>query len=191
MSLKPGRRSQKVDNVMRSSLIVSSLLLGGVIVACANGTDPSLTGDTGDGTDTDSGVTTFPPDNSDGGSTTNPYAAPADGGKPVHDGSASNTPDSGSQSAKDSGTTPPPPGTGDCVGEQGSQLSLAYDDECDNYWFNHFNILTGKSKSNPCALGKGDCAKLNSGGTTFCCYPAPSGGFCNDDYNGTPQCVPE
>ena len=81
----------------------------------------------------------------------------------------------------DSGT---PTGSGDCVGQNSSQLGGTYDDACDAYYFN-------VGISHPCTPGGNACAALNTSSLTFCCYKPLVGSYCAKDYFGTPQCLPK
>jgi hypothetical protein len=158
-------------------------------LACANGTD--LSGIVPEGADSGPSVN----DQSPGEDSGSPYvtydAGARDSSQPVHDSAAADTsitkPDS-AQSPIDSAVpdTSQPPTGGDCIGTQSTLLSIPYDQACDNYFLNPFN-----AGPNPCRVGGNDCAALNGGGFTFCCFKPRSGSYCDQDYNGVPQCLPK
>lgn len=174
------RHSWKV--FMRVALLVSAVIVGGALFACANGTDASATGDDGTGTGggTDSGgVSTLPPDGYDAGPS-NPYAKTPDASI---DAAAIKTKDSGGGGGgMDSGGGGG--GNTDCTGTQGSQLMLSYDKECSNYFVSTLGM------SNNCTPGGSDCAPL-SDGTVMCCFQPKSASKCDIYYSSTPQCVPK
>ena len=126
-------------------------------------------------------------DDEEGGTTVVPKTPAADASTPPHDAAPaadSSTPpkDGGTIAPVDSG---PPTGGGDCVGASSAQLATTYDEACDNYYFNSFG------KANNCSPGGNACAALNTSSLTFCCFKPPAGSFCDDDYGGTPQCLPK
>ena len=63
-------------------------------------------------------------------------------------------------------------------------MGETYDDACDAYYFNTF-------MGNDCTPGGNDCAALNSGTVTFCCFTPKANSFCDQDYGGVSQCVPK
>jgi hypothetical protein len=160
-----------------------------VAFACATGSTPlssdDLFGDAGGDLDASSPVdspyqTYDDTGTSSGGDTGTPQ--PSDSGSTAKKDSGTTTPDSGTNPQPDSG---PAPGSGDCVGQQSSQLTMSYDQACDNY-FSHDFFGFG----NPCTPGANQCAALNNSKYTFCCYtPAPQSN-CDFDY-GEPQCLPK
>jgi hypothetical protein len=123
-----------------------------------------------------------------GGSYLPPDAGPnSDAGESVDAATAvdsSTAPDTSTPPDPDSG--PPATATGDdCTGTTSSQLGIPYDQACDNYFINSLG------DSNPCTVGGTECNALNTASTTYCCYKAPSGSSCAQDYSSKPQCVPQ
>ena len=78
----------------------------------------------------------------------------------------------------------PPTGSGDCVGQNSAQLGGTYDAACDAYYFN-------VGASHPCTPGGNACAALDTSTLKFCCYKPLPGLYCDEDYFGTPQCLPK
>ncbi len=171
---------------MRIELLVSALIVGGVLFACANGTDASATGDdgTGAGGDTDSGVTTDPTGNGTGVDSGNGgFVGPKDSG-------TTHSKDSGGGGGTDSGTggggTDSGTGGGgtndDCTGTQGMQLNKSYSSECTNLSLNY----------GPCTSGNGDCIKAAMTNMTpgpLCCFTPKATSNC-DVFFGV-SCVPK
>lgn len=169
-----GAANRAIPRRMRAWLSISlGSGLALLLFACATG-NTSFTGTGLDEGDPD-GATLAPKPVKQDGSSPDPVedaAPPVDSSVAAPD-SAPPKPDSG-----------PPTGSGDCVGQISSQLGGTYDDACDAYYFNTL-------KSNPCAPGGSACAALNTSSLTFCCYKPLPGSYCEQDYAGTPQCLPK
>ena len=161
---------------MRAWLSLSvSAGLGLLVFACATG-NTSFSGTGLDEGEPDS-ATVVPKPRS--GSDASPSPIPEEDSATPVDASVA-VPDS-APPAIDSG---PPTGSGDCVGQNSSQIGGTYDDACDAYYFN-------VGGSNPCTPGGSACAALNTSSLTFCCYKPLPGSYCEEDYFGTPQCLPK
>lgn len=169
---------------MRVSSLLGALVAPFLLIACATAALPSDLGN-GDG---DAGVVS----GGDSG-----YGSNGDGSTSNNDSGTGNDtgsmdPDTGVVTPVDSGPVVVDSGPttlhgGDCTGTNSSQTAGSYDKQCDAYYIGSgFN-------SAPCTPGGTSCAIYNgmAGYTTFCCHVPTPGSFCDDDYFGEAQCVPE
>lgn len=160
-------------------------------LACATGSVPpedevgTDAPDSGTVGTTDAAKPDRPTGTPDGGSAPPQIDAGQDAGQ---DAPVDSSNDSGKTDASPSDAAPSvdaPIATGDdCTGTNSAQLSISYDQACDNYYVNSFG------SSNPCTPGGSECASLQSGGYTFCCFKPPAGSQCLADYGGA-QCIPK
>jgi hypothetical protein len=170
--------------------------------SCANGIAPADFGDDEVAADSGDTADTTPPTNDD--------AARKDGGGTYGSGDAGTRPDAAPKndaSASDASapeasapeTGPPDTGGGGggvrtdlCQGSDSQQIvdffgfPIAYSDACDGWY-----LSGGPAKD--CAASGQSCAAYNGsdGYGPYCCYVAPANSNCNQDWGGTPQCLPQ
>lgn len=181
---------------MRSASIVSSisaLIVAGAFFACATGGPDNATGDTGDGTgtDTDSGATTDPStDDSGAGGFVAPKDAGGGGGTTKKDsGTTGGGTDSGSTSGMDSGSTMMMGTNDDCTGTQSAALKESYSKACTQT----VNGIPGGYNWGSCTSGNGDCTAIAAKNPQLpgplCCYTPSSNSTC--DLLFGPSCLPK
>lgn len=172
---------------MTSSRCVALAVIVSVLeVACATGTAPETGGGTG-GTGT----------GSDDSGTSSPLNGYGDGGTGAQDGGYTTPPktdsgtvtpiDSGTVTAIDSGTTTPPVTL--CTGETSSHSVPStggdkdYDIWCD---YDHYY-----GDPLPCTDNSDCTGNYTASYEPECCYKPVSGGYCQGDFKGKYQCVPQ
>ncbi|MEO8875348.1 MAG: hypothetical protein ABI461_07165 [Polyangiaceae bacterium] len=168
-----------------SRRLAFAALVSMVGIACATATAPSTGGGTGSGNNND---------NDDSGS---PFATYGDGGGRQTDDSGYTSPpkkdagtiaptDSGTPTPKDSGT---PPTVSMCSGETSSHKvpqtggNKDYDIWCDYVSF--YGAEFDCTQNSDCS------GNYISSDEPECCYKPASGGYCEGDFGGKAQCVPQ
>ena len=158
-------------------VLAASLL---AVAACATGASPlGGGGSTGNG------------DNNDGMDSGSAYGGD-DSGSVIPDGGLIHpVKDSGTVTPIDSGTGPIDSGTvvtgSFCTGEKSSRRNdyntKNYDDWCDESAYYGFEF--------DCTSNSDCTGHFTSGYEPECCYQPIGGGYCEGDFGGTPQCVPQ